>query len=136
MAGHRVPGEEFDEALAAVSAAGRRDPGERRRAVRERLEAAAVAVLVEVEDCSPATARRRLAAGDWTDDPQAAAFFREGETPALSTAAHLRLLAGGELPFRRRARRVVAALAALDDVNGGSTDGGGVEETTPRETGR
>lgn len=113
----RIPGDEFDEALAAVSAAGRRDPGRHRRAVRERLEAAAVALLVEVEDCSPDDARRRLAEGDWTDDPAAAAFFREDEVPSLSTGDHLRLLAGGDLPFRRRARRVVAALGRLADVD-------------------
>jgi hypothetical protein len=132
---NRVPGDGFDDALAAVSATGRRAPGEHREAVRERLATAAVALLVERRELSPEVARRRLSTGTWTDDPVAAAFFAE-DTPALSTVDHLRLLAGGELPFRRRARRAVAAMDALAEegpngsVERGAGDGGHGEGAT------
>lgn len=110
------PGVEAADAIADLRVVGRRataDDG--RTALRERLQSLAVDVLVAKRDVTPATARDRLEAGDWTDDPEAAAFFADGTIPALSTRDQLAALRSGDPPFARRARRV---LAELDELEG------------------
>lgn len=110
-AGHRAPGDDVDALLAALSASGRRDPSAERRELRERLRATATDVLARRFDCTPAEARRRLESGEWTDDRVAAAYFRSAP---VGRAAHLRALATGEPPARRRARRAIDELHRLE----------------------
>lgn len=107
-AGVRVPGDEFEERLDAVSA---RPDATDREELRDRLERVAVTALVESSGSDRATARERLADGTWTDDPRASAFF-VGRPPSLR--ARLRTVVTGESTFVRRARRVVAVLAARE----------------------
>jgi len=105
-AGVAVPGDAFDDRLGSVSA--RRDEADR-EAIRERLERVAVTVLADATGSDRPTVRQRLADGTWTDDPRASAFFT-GRPPSLR--ARLRTVVTGESTFVRRARRVVAVLAA------------------------
>ena len=104
--GRPVPGDEIDRQLTALST---RDE-DAQETLRARIEAVAVTVLAERLDCSRAEARERLAAGEWTDDAAARAFF---EKRAPSRRDRLWTLLRGEPTFSRRAR---AALAALREV--------------------
>lgn len=111
-----VPGEEFDDRLDEAARRGVRAAGDR-GAVRDALEETAVAVLVRYDGDSPERARERLAAGTWTDDPEAAAFFRSGVDP---TGPFGRIRATlTRSAFRRRADRVVAALERRVGGGGG-----------------
>lgn len=104
-AGVRVPGDEFDRRLAAASV---RADGSDHAPLRDRLEPAAVTVLVDTTGCDRATARQRLADGTWTDDPKARAFFTDAE-PSLG--ARVRTVLTGDPTVVRRARRAVAVLS-------------------------
>lgn len=105
-AGVRVPGDEFDERLDAVSV---RTDADERAAIRDRIETAAVTVLVEREGLTRAAARERLAEGAWTDEPRARAFFT-GRPP--SRRERVRTVLTGDPTFVRRARRAVEAIGA------------------------
>lgn len=103
--GYRVPtpGDE----LAAL------EPAERR----ERLRRVAVASLVEARGCSRADARRRLAAGTWTDDSIAASYLGDDDVQS-PLGARLRAALAGRSAEDRAIERTVAA---LDDLRTGST---------------
>lgn len=101
-----APGDAFDRALADVSG---RPGSDDRAAVRERLDAVAVARLRATDDCTAAEARRRLASGDWTRDEAAAAFFADGAR-SQPLRERVRHLLTGEPRFSRRARRAIDAL--------------------------
>lgn len=107
---HRVPraGEEFDEFLAGV---GPRAwlTGRRHGEIRARLYEAAVTTEMRASNCSRAEAETRVAAGDWTDDRDAAAFLSTDRTPDLAT--RLKAAVRGESPFQRAARRTADAVA-------------------------
>jgi len=103
----RVPGDAFDRQLDSLSAHSARGADER-AAVREQLRELAVDRVVAETGCSRTTARERLDAGTWTDDPVAAALFT-GESP--STRAYLRALLGGQSAFERRVERVIDILS-------------------------
>lgn len=111
---YRPAGAAFAGLLDAVTLAGRRELGEDgetgRERLYERLHELAVAVLSRTDGWPPAAADERLADGSWTDDADAAAFFRESLTPPVSRRAYLPWRRT-DLPVARRARRVVAALA-------------------------
>ncbi|WP_439027278.1 DUF7269 family protein [Haloarchaeobius sp. DT45] len=109
------PGAAVDALLDDVTATGRRRGDDTRREVYDRIEAVAVDVLVARYDCTAETAREWLAAGTWTDDEAAAAFFTEGLQPAYSTTDHLRTVRTGDPPVRRRARRALAELTAIEE---------------------
>jgi len=108
---HATPGDGFDRQLTAMSSRGRLKGARERREVRDRLEAAAVAVLVR-DGLSEEAAREALAAGTWTDDPHAAAFFADDPDAGVSFAARLRLSLSVEPLIRRRARHAIDVLAA------------------------
>ncbi|MDS0280823.1 DUF58 domain-containing protein [Haloarcula onubensis] len=111
---YRSAGGAFAALLDDVGLAGRRRLDEDEETARERLrgvlETLAVDVLGRREGMTPETARERLADGAWTDDPKAAAFFADGYRPPVSRLAYLPW-ARPALPFARRGRHVVAALA-------------------------
>ncbi|MFD1586109.1 hypothetical protein ACFR9U_03880 [Halorientalis brevis] len=110
--GVRTPGDGFDHQLANLSAG----DGADRDALHARLEAVALGVLVERRDWSRDTARARLKEGEWTDDPQATAFFRRD--PA-SLRDRVRTVLTGEPTAARRARRVVDELAVIREDESG-----------------
>ncbi|ELZ25460.1 hypothetical protein C475_10529 [Halosimplex carlsbadense 2-9-1] len=113
-----VPGDDLAAAVAEVGA-GERDVADRDR-VRERLQVAAVDALERFAGDAPEAAERRVADGSWTDDPDAAALFADGDD------AHHE---GVEPDFDRRAERAAAAVARLRDGSDGGEasgpDGGG-----------
>ncbi|WP_136717405.1 DUF7269 family protein [Halorientalis salina] len=110
--GVRVPGEGFDRQLGDLSVGS----GDDLDALRDRLEAVALAVLAEHHDCSRAAARDRLERGDWTDDPRASAFFADDPAPLTE---RFRTVVTGEPTATRRARRVVDELTALGEDEDG-----------------
>jgi hypothetical protein len=107
-----APGAEVDRALATVSA---RTECDRREELADRLETAAVTELAP-EVGGEEAAREALAAGDWTDDDAAAAFFGDAEPGARD---RVRELVRGEPAFAWRARRAVDALADLRERRDG-----------------
>jgi len=117
-----VPGEDVDETLAAVK---RRRPTpsrqaemrrrKRRETLRERIETAAVETIVRQHGCTEQRARRALATGEWTDDPDAAAFFT-GDLEGVDARGRLRRALVAEPPYSLRARHAAHAVAALADA--------------------
>lgn len=111
---YRSPGTAFTALLADVGLTGRRKLDADGRTGRERLRAALEALAVDVlgrtDGWDPETATERLEDGTWTDDPEAAAFFAEGYRPSVPRLAYLPW-GRPDLPFARRGRYVVSALA-------------------------
>lgn len=111
---HPVPGDEFDAELAAIDPRRDRANDAARAQVRERLEAAALAVLTG-EGYAPEVARDALDAGEWTDDPVAAGFFAADERVTAADDAPLRERLGSSIgrsaSFDSRARRTARAIA-------------------------
>jgi hypothetical protein len=107
-----TPGAEFDDDIAALEPGGRMQGTRERRAVRDRLDELAVAVLVREGD-SEHVARERLAEGTWTDDPYAAAFFAEARASDVPLEERLRAAFSPEPSSRRRARHAADALARI-----------------------
>lgn len=114
------PGTGFEEEAAQLAAAtDRRTARSRREGLERRLERAAVAALRHRTGEDATAARERLAAGTWTDDPAAAAYFADESAEVVGTD-------GGEGLFpespeerdARRARRAADAVAALTGVEG------------------
>jgi hypothetical protein len=127
-----VPGESFDDTLARADERGRRTGAGERRETRDRLRSAAVAALTRYEGLSESAARERLADGDWTDDPVAAAFFARG---AVSPRLRDRLRGVFASSYRRRAVRAIDQLSATAGRTGrrdGTRDDEGDDR---RETG-
>jgi hypothetical protein len=106
-----VPGGAFDDRLEALPALQVKRRDEERAAVRERLSALAVAVLVR-RGLDEATARCHLETGTWTDDERAASFFVPAADRELSFGARMRDAFGSDLAFGRRARHAAAAIVA------------------------
>jgi hypothetical protein len=109
---HPTPGAGFDDDIAALAPSGRMHGASERRAVRDRLDELAVAVLVREGD-SEHVARERLAEGTCTDDPYAAAFFAEARASDVPLEERLRTAFSTEPSSRRRARHAADALAAI-----------------------
>ncbi len=139
-----VPGDDLDEALSAVrrrtatvSRGAKRSRRQRRATVRERIETAALDTIVRQYGCTRERARRALETGEWTDDPDAAAFFT-GDLDGVGPRGRLRRMLASEPPFSRRARHAADAVARLADadrvepLSPGSVDGA-VETVTDGE---
>ncbi len=104
-----VPGDDFEATLSRASRRGRVGGAYDRDQLRDRLRATAVDVLVRYDGNSRAEASERLAAGTWTDDRLAAAFFADEElTPSLTD--RVRFAVTSDSAFRRQAAHAVAAL--------------------------
>jgi hypothetical protein len=112
------PGNRFDDDLRQLPQTAGRDADRQRTVVRERLRAAAVAVLMRYEGYDRESAEWALDEGIWTDDSRAAAFFAstEVETPL---SARIRDIVTAEQAFSRRAGAVATVLD--DRVTDGRT---------------
>lgn len=109
------PGDDFDRRLA--DAVGRRYSNYRaKRQLRDRLRKTAVDVLVWRGDCSEETARERIDAGTWTDDPYAVAFLSDERTAAVPLVERVRRSLSREPRFRRQARHAVDAIARIAET--------------------
>ena len=81
--------------------------------IRERFRETAVRTVARVENCEHAEARRRVRAGIWTDDGEAAAFLADGGDARATWRTRVYAALDGESPFQRGARRTVEAVVAL-----------------------
>lgn len=107
-------GDRFDHRLARTAdgaTLGLEDADE----VRDDLRALAVDVVARESNCPADVARERVDAGEWTDDPVAAAYVADREA---SLPFYRRLLAWLR-PWRATVRRVEAAIAAVEDRRSG-----------------
>lgn len=93
-----TPGDDLDDLLEAAGRA--RHSSRERELVRERLRAAAVAVVVRTEGVSREAAVERIESGAWTDDPYAAAFFT-GSVQGTSFVQRVSLFDGSRSQFER-----------------------------------
>ncbi|PSQ16961.1 DUF58 domain-containing protein [Halobacteriales archaeon QS_8_69_26] len=109
-----VPGATFDRTLAPFLEEGQ-DHLLYPRRVRAALSNAAVAVLARYRGLTPATARDRVEAGEWTDDPVAAAFLAPDAAVPAPEEGWIRRnpLARRGRAFGRGVRHAVAAVAAV-----------------------
>lgn len=108
------PGREFDETIRSwrfrLPVVGTR----RRREVRDRLEAAAVSVVMRSEGCDRETARERVRRGDWTERETAAAYLSSDRSVGSAVVDAADALVRGEMPTERRARVTADAIAARE----------------------
>lgn len=113
--GASPPGAAFDRFLRR--SVGRVGADSDRSPVCERLRSLAVLTVEQETDCDRSEARRRVAAGTWTDDPAAASFL--GDPPERPSARVV--LAGllrGETPSRYLARHTASTLVDRHDEEG------------------
>lgn len=108
-----APGEELEDALRRVRREQHIDTAAEREAVFDRLTAVAIQLLQRREGIDVGEVRRRLATGEWTADPEAAAFFEQGPEDEASFVDRLSESFSDDSRFARRARR---AAEALDDL--------------------
>ncbi|MFB6154503.1 MAG: hypothetical protein ABEJ22_01320 [Haloferacaceae archaeon] len=121
-----VPGDDHDERFAVAGGWGYRARN-RQRSVREDLHRVAVETVTIRENCAPEEAEARVAAGTWTADPVAAAFLGD-DVPAPPLRDRLLAALSRDSSFVYRARRTVAAVAALQRPDGGAPgDGAAVD---------
>ena len=104
--GVRRPGDDVDRKLAAAASGST----VAREELHDRAESAVVDALVRRRDCSRERARELLRDGEWTDDPDAAAFFAAEGYRRPSVRDRVRVLLGRESTFRRGFSRATAAL--------------------------
>ncbi|WP_323674804.1 hypothetical protein [Halorubellus sp. PRR65] len=107
-----TPGDDFDDLMDQAAAV--RYSGDQRDAVRERLHAAAVAVVVRTEGLSREQAVERVENGSWTDDPYAAAFFT-GEISGTSVLQRVSLFDRSRSQFERWATHAAREIAELSE---------------------
>lgn len=113
-----VPGDGFDD-LVATAGGSSSLAIERRKRLHRRIERVALAAIRRHSDCTEAEARELLDAGDWTDDPVAAAYFTDDLIPmsevTLRQRAYVTLTGTNpDVLAARRAAEEVATLAAAD----------------------
>jgi hypothetical protein len=109
------PGSEFDALLEGRPALHPRRRAETVERVRERLREAAVVAQMRREGCTRAVAEDRVDAGEWTDDPVAAAFLRPDGPPRPSAIDRLRLALRGGAWYQHCARTTARAVARATD---------------------
>jgi hypothetical protein len=107
-----TPGDEFDDLLEEAAAV--RYSAKQRDAVRERLRAAAVAVIVRTEGLSREQAIARLEDGSWTEDPYAAAFFT-GEIGGASVLQRVSLFDRSRSQFERWSTHAAREIVELSE---------------------
>jgi hypothetical protein len=104
-----VPGDGFDASLVRASRHGPVGGVHDRDELRDRLRATTIDVLTRYDGDTKEEAATRLAAGTWTEDRVAAAFFAD-EPAERSLTDRVRVAVTSDSAFRRRAAHVVAAL--------------------------
>jgi len=110
-----TPGDDVDRMLYEMTTL-RQGVEENRELLEERIEKLGIAVVREREDCTVKEARRILTEGQWTDDPDARAFFEEADTAERSGLSSLRS-SGTEQDFETTFRAVVRALTEYADID-------------------
>lgn len=109
------PGADIEDALHTIQHRPHTDTRDEREAVFDRLAAVAIRRLEQEYGISAEEARSRLGRGEWTDDPEAAAFFATGPEDDAPFIERLKESFTDDSRFVRRARRAAAALDAMED---------------------
>jgi hypothetical protein len=107
-----TPGDDFDDLMHDAGAA--RHGKHEREVVRERLRAAAIAVIVRTDGVSRDEAVSRLDEGTWTDDPYAAAFFT-GRLTGTSLTQRISLFDGSRSQFERWSTHAATEIASKSE---------------------
>lgn len=107
-----APGDEFDDLLQRAGRA--RHSGRERDTVRERLRAAAIAVVARADGVSREQAVARIEDGSWTDDPYAAAFFT-GRLEGASLVSRLSLFDRSRSHYERWAEHAAREVIRLSE---------------------
>lgn len=109
-----TPGVELEAALSTIQHEPHVDTADEREVVFDRLTGVAIQRLQYANGIDADDARRRLGAGEWTDDPEAAAFFEVGPEDDAPFVERLRESFTDDSRFVRRARRAADALDELE----------------------
>lgn len=109
-----TPGDDFDDLLEQAGAT--RQYGNQRETIRERLRRAAVDVIVRTEGVSQEEAVARIDAGEWTDDPYAAAFFT-GRVEQASLVERLSLFDRTRSQYERWAKHAAREIVDRSEAN-------------------
>lgn len=115
-----TPGDDFDHRFDQLRLA-RYRWGDRQR-LEQDLEDVAVETLARRRGLSTERARASLQAGDWTDDPFAAATFT-GRPPDVGRLTQIREALRPGLAFKQRTVRAVDELSELADSDGTESEG-------------
>jgi hypothetical protein len=124
-----TPGDDFDDLMHEAGAA--RHSKQERDIVRERLRAAALAVIVRTQSVSREEAVGQLEAGSWTDDPYAAAFFT-GTVEGSSFVERVSLFDGSRSQFERWATHAAEEVVEMSERAEARAHAGGVEQLEQR----
>lgn len=109
------PGTDVESMLVTIQRRPHLETIDEREAVFDRLAAVAIHRLEREYGVDADEARRILGSGEWTDDPEAAAFFEAGPEDDAPFVERLKESFTDDARFARRARRAAAALDALED---------------------
>jgi len=115
-ADNQRPGDEVDRMLYEMTEL-RQGVAENSEHLEERMDRLGVAIVQDREDCSVVEARGILQSGDWTDDPDAAAFF-QGERTEADEAGFTGLVQGSDDGggFETEFRAAVEALLEYGEI--------------------
>lgn len=119
-----VPGDETDETLSVVTGFSPNSIRNRREFHKEIRSVAVETLSARGDYTDSAAVEDALRGGSWTDDPVAAWFLGETESPPLTV--RLRGLLGADTEFAFAAKRTIAALVdarGLDLDDGAETSG-------------
>lgn len=102
----------FDRTVSQASVSGDRND---RDSVQSRLRSAAIETIAAIERCPRATARERVLAGEWTDDPVAAAFLGDAEAPDYPLRWRLYAWLHEEQAFEESVDRSLSAIESYEE---------------------
>jgi hypothetical protein len=129
-----VPGADLDDRIARMTSSSIGGYASRRE-LRERVRTVAVAAVARDRNCPTAAAERAVTAGDWTDDPTAAAFFADGASYPLRV--RLRAAVRGRSRYGYGLRAAIDAIGRLDadedDAGEGDDEENHIGENTAGE---
>lgn len=109
-----APGEDLEAALRTIQRNPHVETADEREEVFDRLATVAVQLLRHRDGITAEEARRRLGSGEWTADPEAAAFFETGPEDDAAFVTRLKESFSDDARFAHRARRAAAALDELE----------------------
>lgn len=113
-----VPGTDLDDLLSLGQSASSREAVQFYRSqARDELLTVGTAVLVRHRGLDPEAARERLRSGDWTDDEMAANCFKLNADLSAELSETIRRPVGGEPAQVRQARRALAELERIAEVD-------------------
>ncbi|MDY6764791.1 MAG: hypothetical protein SV377_03760 [Halobacteria archaeon] len=119
-----APGDDFDDDMKFMTDFKGHGIVEERRKIRDRIEEAAIEVLVRYDSYSRDSATEMIKNGTWTDDPHAAAFLAP-EIVEVPLSERFRAYLSPETQFELRSRHaidVITSRAGFLSIEGGDGD--------------